>query len=201
MKQALLVIDYIESCCLEKYRDSHLNLGLSKVRNIAPLLQELITFYRNNSKGEVIWLTCCPWVKGYVHPNIDRLYDENPEAEFYSNTLEGNDFYYVKPKKHERIFEKNMYSAFSGTNGQLDTYLKDKNIEHLVVVGIYSTGCINATICEAFHHGYKLTIIRDCVETFDEPEKQEYQKHIFTDWSYMYGKVISLSDFINSKSE
>jgi len=196
MKQVLLVIDYIESCCLEEYRDARLNHGLSKVRSIAPSLEELITFYRKQKMGEVIWITCCPWVKGQVHPNIERLYEENPESEFYSNRQGGNNFYKIQPEKQERIFDKNLYSAFSGTQGQLEAYLKNNNIEHLVISGIYSTGCVNATICEAFHHGYKLSIIRDCVETFDKAANQAYQKHLLKDWLYMYGEVINLADFI-----
>lgn len=199
MKQALLVIDYIESCCIESYRDPHLNLGLSKVRNIASSLETLVAFYRKHNSGEVIWVTSCPWIKGYVHPNIEQLYDENPEAMFYSNTLEGNNFYKLTPKEDEQIFEKNLYSAFSGTDGRLHSYLQKKQIKHLVICGIYSTGCVNATVCEAFHNGYKLTIIRDCVETFDQPNKQEYQKYILTDWSYMYGKVVSSAEFMGNE--
>jgi len=94
-----------------------------------------------------------------------------------------------------------VYSAFSGTEEQLESYLNKKNIEHLVISGIYSTGCVNATICEAFHHGYKLTIIRDCVETFDDEDKQAYQRHLFTDWSFMYGKVVSLADFMKNEGK
>jgi nicotinamidase-related amidase len=196
MKQALLIIDYIESCCIKTYRDPHLNFGLLKVRNIASSLKTLVTFYREHNPGEVIWVTSCPWVKGYVHPNIERLYDENPEARFYSNTLEGNSFYKLTPNVDEQVFEKNLYSAFSGTNGRLHSYLQKKQMKHLVICGIYSTGCVNATICEAFHLGYKLTIIRDCVETFDSMDKQGYQEYILTDWSYMYGRVVRLTEFM-----
>ncbi|MFC1953448.1 isochorismatase family cysteine hydrolase [Chloroflexota bacterium] len=199
MKQALIIIDYIESCCLEEYKDVWFDLGLSKVRSIASSLQELITFYREQKRGEVIWITACPWVKGYVHPNVERLYEENPEAEFYSNTLEGNNFYLIQPEKNEQVFEKNLYSAFSGTQGKLEVYLKSKDIEHLIISGIYSTGCVNATICEAFHHGYKLTIIGDCVETFDDEDRQAFQRNLFTDWAYMYGKVVNLADFMKSE--
>ncbi|MBN2532212.1 MAG: cysteine hydrolase [Spirochaetales bacterium] len=196
MKQALLVIDYIECCCIETYRDPQLNLGLSKVREIAPSLEKLVTFYRTKHLGEVIWVTCCPWVKGYVHPTIELFYEENPEARFYSNTLEGNGFYMLTPENDEQVFKKNLYSAFSGTGGLLHKYLQEKQIKHLIMTGIYSTGCVNATVCEAFHHGYKLTIIRDCVETFDYPGKQEYQEYLLVDWSYMYGKVVKLDTFM-----
>ncbi len=200
MKEALMVIDYVESCLNEDYGEVQSKLGLSRVRNIAPLLETLISFYRIQKRGDIIWIKSCPWVIGYVHPNIERFYFENPEAEFYSNTIEGCDFHHIKPEKNEPVFEKNMYSAFSGTQGRLELYLQERNIEHLIICGVYSTGCVNATICEAFHHGFKLTIIRDCVETFDEPGIQEYQKYLINDWSLMYGKVLYLSDYIKNST-
>ncbi len=200
MKEALIVIDYTENACIERYQNPRYNLRLSKVRDIAPSLEKLVAFQRTRAEREVIWIKSCPWVKGQVHPNITRFYDENPEVEFYNVELGGDNFYRLQPEKHEKIFTKNMYSAFSGTQGQLDEYLRESSIGHLIISGIYSTGCVNATICEAFHLGYKLTIIKDCVETFDEPGKQAFQQHLLKDWSLMYGKIIYLSQFIESKS-
>ena len=198
MKQALLIIDYIENCCLEEYKNPYLNIGLSKVREIAKSLEKLLTYFREQNLGNIIWITSCPWIKGYVHPNIERFYNENPESEFYSIKTGGNDFYIIKPKKDEPVFEKNSYSAFSGTQGELSKYLRKQRIDHLIISGIYSTGCVNATICEAFHQGHKLTVIKDCVETFDDQAKQLFQRNLLIDWSYMYGNVKSLSEYIKS---
>lgn len=136
MNQALIVIDYTENACIETYQNPRFNLGLSKIREIAPSLEKLLTFHRNRQRGEVIWIKSCLWLKEYLHPNIVRFYDENPEAEFYSIKLGGDNFYNVRPEEHEKIFEKNMYSAFSGTQGRLDEYLRERNIEHLIISGI-----------------------------------------------------------------
>jgi nicotinamidase-related amidase len=84
-----------------------------------------------------------------------------------------------------------MYSAFSGTGGRLHSYLSEQSVEHLVVTGVYSTGCVNATICEAFHLGYRLSIVKDCVATFDRTRSQDYQKILIQDWEHMYGELIS----------
>jgi nicotinamidase-related amidase len=199
MSEALLVIDYTENACFKEYQNPQYNLPLSKVRDIVSSLEKLITFYRAQRTGEVIWVKSCLWMKQYLHPNIVRFYDDNPKAEFYSVKPGGENFYHVRPDEHEKIFKKNMYGAFSGTQGRLDEYLKGKSIGHLIISGIYSTGCVNATICEAFHLGYKLTIIKDCVETFDEPGKQAFQRYLLSDWSLMYGKVINLSQLIKNR--
>jgi hypothetical protein len=196
MKQALIIIDYTENACIELYQNPRFNLRLSKVREIEPSLEKLAAFHRTLNEGEIIWIKSRPWVKGQVHPNIERFYDDNPEVEFYSIKLGGNNFYRIQPGEHEKVFEKNMYSAFTGTQGRLDAYLREKNIGHLIISGIYSTGCVSATICEAFHLGYKLTIISDCVGTFDDPGKQSFQQHLLNDWSLMYGKVIDLPHYL-----
>lgn len=193
-KQALVIIDYINSCCLEEFKNPDLNIGLTKVREMEQPLQELISYYRKEKMGEIIWITCYPWTKDYVHPNIARFYEEYPCAEFYDIKSNGGCFYKVIPESNEKMFAKNNYSAFSGTEGTLDKYLKKKNINNLMIAGIYSTGCVNATIVEAFHLGYKLTIVEDCVETFDCKDEQEYQYMLLSDWRYMYGTVATLLD-------
>lgn len=195
-KQALLVIDYIESCCLERYERPEWGCTFSAVREMSSNLEELIDFYRVSLIGEVIWITCCPWVKGRVHPNIEKLYSSNPEAEFYTDGTGANRFYRISPTSQEQVVEKNLYSAFSGSQGKLKSYLEAKKIEHLIITGVYSTGCVNATICEAFHHGYTLSIVKDCVETFDRPSSQEFQSMLFEDWQYMYGELVSKKELM-----
>ena len=194
MKHALLVIDYTENWCLERYERPQWGCTFSAVRAMAPRLSSLVDIYRRSGSGEVIWIVCCPWIKGRVHPNIERLYDLNPDVQFYNDGSGARNFFEVGPTSKELILEKNLYSAFSGTQGRLDAYLKDRLIEKLFISGVYSTGCVNATICEAFHRGYQLSIIRDCVETFDRAESQEYQKALFQDWQYMYGELITSMD-------
>jgi nicotinamidase-related amidase len=198
MNKALLVIDYTENACFEIYQNPRYNLRLSKVREIVSSLEKLLAFQRTRERGEIIWVKSCLWIKKYLHPNIIRFYDDNPKAEFYSVKPGGENFYHVRPDEHDKVFEKNMYSAFSGTQGRLDEYLKKRNIGNLIISGIYSTGCINATICEAFHLGYKLTIIKDCIETFDEPGKQAFQSYLLNDWALMYGKVVNLSHYMEN---
>lgn len=196
MKQALLVIDYTDSSCLKKYERPEWGVTFSAVREMATRLQTLIEYYRTNQCGEIIWIVCCPWVKGEIHPSIERLYETNPDATFYTDGTGASDFYQVSPAPQEKIFQKNMYSAFSGTQGKLNDYLKSQSINHLFISGVYSTGCVNATVCEAFHLGYQLTMIKDCVETFDRPYSQGYQEILFSEWSYMYGEVVE-SQYIN----
>lgn len=194
MNTALIVIDYTESCCLEKYERPQWQCTMSAVRQMAPRLRKTVEKFRAQKLGEVLWITPCPWIAGFVHPNIESLYAENPDAEFYTDGTGASTFYQLQPSSDEKIFEKNLYGAFSGTEGNLHSHLQKQQVKQLVICGIYSTGCVDATICEAFHHGYKLIVLEDCVETFDSRQKQDFQKHLLRNWQYMYGKVIQSAE-------
>ena len=196
MNTSLLVIDYTESCCLEKYERSEWGCTTFAVREMASRLHALVQTFRANELGPVVWATPCPWIPGKVHPNIEALYASNKDAEFYTDGTGASTFYKVAPLAGERIFEKNLYSAFSGTDGALHAHLQEKSIERLVIAGIYSTGCVHATICEAFHRGYELIMVHDCVETFDDKQKQDYQCHLLREWGYMYGTVVDSPDTV-----
>jgi nicotinamidase-related amidase len=190
MNICLIVVDYTESCCLKKYEKPEWKCTMSAVRAIAERIGNLVALFRGSNLGPVVWIRPCPWVPGRVHPNIQALYEQNPNARFYSDGTGSTTFYKVQPLAGEPVFEKNLYSAFSGTAGRLDAYLREGAIERLVICGVYSTGCVNATVCEAFHHGYRLTIVRDCVETFDDEYKQRFQRHLLKDWELMCGQVV-----------
>jgi nicotinamidase-related amidase len=197
VKLALLIIDYTESCCLEKYERPEWGCTFKAVRALAPRLIALLDAFRQKRLGEVVWAISCPWTPGRVHSNIEAHYTENPEFEFYSDGTGAACFYEVQPRAEEKIFEKNLYSAFSGSGGSLHAYLQKQEIERLAIAGVYSTGCVNATICEAFHLGYRLSIISDCVETFDRDFSQEHQRHLIREWGYMYGKVETAAGLAN----
>jgi hypothetical protein len=41
-------------------------------------------------------------------------------------------------------------------------------------------------------------MLRDCVETFDSDQKQDYQRHLLRDWEHMYGKVVDSFDIVET---
>lgn len=186
-KKAVIIIDYTDQN-VNKNEHKDWDLTLNKVKDIQNKIEDLITFCKSKNYP-VIFIGSTEWSEKNLPSNINQLYKTNPDACFYS---EGKDKFIIKPSVGDQIFYKNSYSAFSGTNGKLEQYLKDQKINNLIVCGIYSTGCVKDTLAEAFAKGYHLTIIKDCVETFDRKDKQQYQKLLLQDWAYMYGPVIKL---------
>lgn len=184
--KALIIIDYTDQN-VNKNEKPEWGLLLNKVKAIRSNIIKLINICRSKNYP-IIFIGTKEWSEKQLPTNINHLYKTNPDATFYST---GKDSFIIKPEINDQIFLKNSYSAFSGTQGKLDKYLKKIGINNLIICGIYTTGCVKDTIAEAFAKGYHLIIVKDCIETFDREDKQQYQKILLNDWPYMYGPVIN----------
>jgi len=68
------------------------------------------------------------------------------------------------------------------------------------VSGVFSDGCVDATVKGGFSKGYNFLILKDLVETTDVKIRQDLQKLLkeYT-WPAMFGKTIeskNISSFI-----
>lgn len=70
----------------------------------------------------------------------------------------------LKPADADVIIEKYGYGAFHNT--QLDSILKSLGITDLIVTGTVTQICVEETAREAFHYGYKTTVVSDAVSSF-----------------------------------
>jgi nicotinamidase-related amidase len=89
-----------------------------------------------------------------------------PTATFFLPDTKGaeiND--YVKPLEHEKIIVKHYPNSFKDT--ELLDYLKDSNITDLVVCGMMTHMCIDATVRAAKDFGFNITLIGDACATRD----------------------------------
>ena len=71
----------------------------------------------------------------------------------------------VKPFDGEKVIEKNYPNSFRDT--ELLDYLKSKNITELVIVGMMTQLCIDATTRAAKDFGFECTVIGDACATRD----------------------------------
>ncbi len=71
----------------------------------------------------------------------------------------------VKPLEGEMVITKNEVSAFNGTN--LQSYLEEKQIKNLVLVGMQTHMCLEGTARAAYDLGYKCIVIGDACATKD----------------------------------
>ncbi len=79
----------------------------------------------------------------------------------------GNNFYdFNTPLEEEPVIEKEVNSAFIGTD--LQEQLESKDINTLVIVGLTTDHCVSTTTRMAGNFGFKTYLVEDAVATFNK---------------------------------
>lgn len=103
----------------------------------------------------------------------------------------------IAPLPNEKIFEKTFNSAFHKT--QLNAYLKRKNINTLILVGMQTEYCIDATCKSAFDLDYKLIMPQETNTTVDSSvlsAETIYHFYNFTIWKNRFAEVAPLETIL-----
>lgn len=194
----LLVIDPINSCAHEKCEIPKWNIQFSKIREMLPKLAGFISDYRKRIGGTIAFTTITPWNKENLPNNMNELY-KDPKSYYYSDDTTGfnEQFYGVKPDKEDLVFVKNAYGAF--TNKEMVAEFEKRGIRYIVMTGMFTDGCVLATIVNGFSRGYNFVILKDLIETTDDPKRQKLQE-LLTSYTFpvMYGKTMTAGEFLES---
>lgn len=96
----------------------------------------------------------------------------------------------IAPLEQEYVLEKAKASAFFGT--PLFSYLVRENIDTLYIAGTTTSGCIRASVIDAFSYGYKVFVVEECV--FDRSQFS----HLINlyEMNAKYADVIKLNDVL-----
>ena len=97
----------------------------------------------------------------------------------------------VYDPEYDFNFCKNAPSMFFLT--PLTTFLHKEGVDTVIVTGCVTSGCIRATVIDAFSHGFRVFIPEDCVgDVEDRPHNDNLR-----DMSRRYGEVIESSTCID----
>ncbi|HWA38924.1 MAG TPA: cysteine hydrolase family protein [Burkholderiales bacterium] len=87
-----------------------------------------------------------------------------PGSTFFLPGTKGADIHKsVVPSSGETVVEKNFPNSFRNTN--LEEKLKSQGIRNLVVAGMMTHMCVDATVRQAADLGYKVTLLGDACAT------------------------------------
>lgn len=70
----------------------------------------------------------------------------------------------IYPEAADPIIEKYGYGAFHDTS--LAPMLRDHGVQSLIVTGTVTQICVEETAREAFHHGFRTTVVADAVSSY-----------------------------------
>jgi nicotinamidase-related amidase len=127
-----------------------------------------------------------------------------PTATFFLPNTKGAEIYNsVKPLKTEKTIIKHFPNSFRET--ELLDYLKSKNITNLVICGMMTHMCVDATTRAAKDFGFSCTLIGDACTTKDLDINGETvkAKDVHNDFlaalNYFYSTVITTKEYLDKK--
>lgn len=132
--------------------------------------------------------------------NIEVIYvrhDDGPENELTKGNSGFEIYEKFKPAKEEKIFDKKVNSAFKDT-GLLE-YLRSKEEKDIIIVGLQTDYCIDATIKCGFEHGFQIIVPSNANTTVDNNymlAEQTYKYYNEFIWKGRYAECISFNETI-----
>lgn len=132
--------------------------------------------------------------------NIEVIYIRHDDG-VGNDLTKGKDgfeiFEKLKPINEEKIYDKKVNSAFKET-GLLE-YLKGKEEKEIIVTGLQTDYCIDATIKCGFEHGFHMIVPNNCNTTVDNKymsAEESYQYYNEFMWNGRYAECISIDETI-----
>lgn len=113
-------------------------------------------------------------IKSLIHKarkmNVPVIYVQHNEigSEFENGTETWQIYAGIKPITEDIIIQKTVSDSFYDTT--LKTELEEKCIDQLVIVGMQTEYCVNATSNRAVQLGFDVTLIKDAHSTWDSDE-------------------------------
>ncbi|MHB8068621.1 MAG: cysteine hydrolase family protein [Desulfobaccales bacterium] len=147
--------------------------------------REILTFFRE---------------KGLPVVHIQHL-AARPGAPFFLPDTEGVRIHQnVEPLPGEVVIQKNFPNSFRNTI--LLEHLREKQVKKLVVCGMMTHMCVDATVRAAFDYGLEVTVIHDACATrtlaFGDQTISAAQVHgaFLAALGFIYAKVVSAGEFL-----
>ncbi|MEH7745982.1 cysteine hydrolase family protein [Neobacillus drentensis] len=89
-----------------------------------------------------------------------------PQSPLYYKNKNGIKFKaMIRPKEDEKVFQKNVNSAFIGT--ELETYLRNLKIKSVIITGLSTQHCVSTTTRMSGNFGFDTYLIEDAIAAFE----------------------------------
>lgn len=130
--------------------------------------------------------------------NVEVVYvqhDDGPGSGFSVGDEDYEIANQVAPIGNEKIFTKTVNSCFG--NPDFVSYLQQIGTKELMIVGLQTNFCIDATVKSAFDRGYKVIVPAGCNSTFDNNymnAETTYRYYNEMMWPERFAKCVSTEE-------
>jgi len=182
-RHGILIIDM-----LNDFADPKGVLYCPNNRKIIPTLQRLISWVRErkaqgNDDVQLIFIQ-------EAHRVNDADFRVRP-VHAVKGTW-GSDFIdELRPEEGEYIVQKRRHSAFAHTD--LDLYLREENIDTVVVTGTWTNVCVRSSASDALYYAYKVITLSDACQSKTEEMHQAGLKDLS-----IFSKVMTVDEYIDA---
>lgn len=165
-------------------------MELSNPEKAAANAAKIIDWFRQNNKDNIY--------------HVQHIADDVRVGFFLPDTEGVKQHESVLPLEHESIIIKHAPNSFIKTD--LEKKLKEKKVTDLVIVGMMTHMCIDATVRAAVDLGFKTTLIEDACATRDlsyqnviVPAEQVHYAFISA-LNGIYANVITTDEFLQQNN-
>lgn len=167
---------------IKKYRNSCGEEGWQGVYQIRRLLDV------SRAKGVPIFYSTAPSQRTALTAGRWHGKNSRGDEDFQHRTQEGNEIVReIAPHGGDIVILKDKPSVFFGT--PLMSYLNELQVDTLLVTGTTTSGCVRATVVDAFSYNFKVVIVEECV--FDRGQTS-HKVNLF-DMQAKYADVVPLA--------
>ena len=136
--------------------------------------------------------------------HIEVIYIRHDDGVGHELT-KGNDGFEIyeefEPMNNEKIFDKTVNSPFK-ESGLLE-YLDSKGERQLIIAGLQTDYCIDATVKCGFEHGFKIIVPENANTTVDNQfmsAEASYEYYNTFIWKNRYAKCLSIDEVLDMMS-
>lgn len=179
-RHAILIIDMLNDFVDEKGA-----LTCPGARPLVPNLQRILNWVRKREDDDI----------QIVH--IQEAHRKN-DADFRVRPLHavdgtwGSDFIpELYPEENEYVVKKRRHSGFAHTD--LDLYLREENIDTVVVTGVWTNVCVRSTATDALANAYKVISLSDGCAS----KTEEMHEYGLKDLS-IFSKVMTIDEYFKA---
>jgi maleamate amidohydrolase len=166
---------------IQKYRNSCGEEGWQGVYQISRLLDAA------RAKGVPIFYSTAPSQRTALAAGRWHGKTSRGEEDFHSRAQDGNEIVReIAPHEGDMVILKDKPSVFFGT--PLMSYLNELQVDTLLVAGTTTSGCVRATVVDAFSYNFKVVVVEECV--FDRGQTS-HKVNLF-DMQAKYADVLPL---------
>jgi len=161
---ALLVVDVQNDFTSPRGSAAQRGEDVAAAQAMVPRLVRLIEEARRVSLPVIYvrtthseWTDTPSWIyRKSQQSNLNTCREGSWGAEFYEG---------ISPLADERVVIKHRYSAFINTD--LNTVLRAKGVESVLVTGVATNVCVETTARDAYMFDYYVTMVEDCSAAYE----------------------------------